>query len=265
MFNKEFPYIKDSLTHFFIASILGVIIVFILFSMQPFDSNQFQHPHKTIYLIGYGVIIFAIYNITHFFENIYYTKTNRWTWGKEIISQFLLFLFTGIICYYYNTFYVNKFQNSYFFSLVGFLIQICLPFMPFVMIPSILLRKYFSNKTDVFIDIPSIHFVTLEGQNKGENIILEKKNILLVKVLGNYVQVYYLKDEKVYNELLRNTLQSVHKQTSFLTQCHRSYLVNLFHVKKLKGNSQKSVLILNYIEDEIPISKKYYSQLKKEL
>ncbi|WP_416372462.1 LytTR family transcriptional regulator DNA-binding domain-containing protein [Aquimarina algiphila] len=65
--------------------------------------------------------------------------------------------------------------------------------------------------------------------------------------------------------MIRNTLSNVQDTGNFLTRIHRSYLVNINYIKQINGNSQKSTLSLDYLEEQLPVSKSQYKNIKNTL
>jgi len=79
--------------------------------------------------------------------------------------------------------------------------------------------------------------------------------------MDNYIMVY-LDNDQAKGMMLRATLSEILEQAPFLVQPHRSYLVNPKHAFKVKGNSQKAVLISDRIEETIPIARSSYKEVK---
>ena len=65
--------------------------------------------------------------------------------------------------------------------------------------------------------------------------------------------------------MIRSTLSNLAKQLPNAWQVHRSYLVNLDFLKSVEGNARKRFLTLTIIEEDIPVSQKYYDALKNKL
>ena len=91
-------------------------------------------------------------------------------------------------------------------------------------------------------------------------------DIFYIMSQDNYVSIHYLIGNDMNSYLLRcSTIQveEALKGTSIM-RCHRSYLVNLNHVKMLKHSSGKAVIVLSdNTGTQIPVSRNYYKELRK--
>ena len=60
---------------------------------------------------------------------------------------------------------------------------------------------------------------------------------IISEIADNYVQIWYLNKGVVTKVMLRNTLKAMEEQfegTKCTIECHRSYMVNLEHVKVIR-------------------------------
>ena len=112
--------------------------------------------------------------------------------------------------------------------------------------------------------------ITLTSVNQSDppvEVLLD--DFLFVQSDGNYLEVYFLDDEKPQKHLLRNTL--VHAESILqeyfppLIRCHRSFIVNLDQIKKVDGNAQGLVLKMKAGEEKVPVSRKYIEEIKSKL
>ena len=100
-------------------------------------------------------------------------------------------------------------------------------------------------------------------QNK--RILVNFEEIAFFKAESNYSEIH-MKDGKT-KYLLTKTLKDIESEISsdFFYRVHRSYIINLHHVKTFEGD--KNVLIFKEDTDNnsiaIPVSKKYKENIKK--
>lgn len=99
---------------------------------------------------------------------------------------------------------------------------------------------------------------------KGEfRISIMIENILYIESADNYVTIHYLNKSKLSHYLLRNSLKWIEENMTndtALVRCHRSYIVNLDHVKVLQKTKDGIVMELDTINTpDIPVSKTYYT------
>jgi hypothetical protein len=102
--------------------------------------------------------------------------------------------------------------------------------------------------------------ITLSGRTK-DSLMLKPNHILYMEVQGNYVDVHYLNEnEKIARKIIRTTIQQMEEDLEnypTLIRCHRAYIVNISHVEKVNTSQQGLLLILKYVNKEIPVSRTY--------
>jgi len=96
---------------------------------------------------------------------------------------------------------------------------------------------------------------------KGEmRLSIRRENLVLIESADNYVCVYYINGDKAKKTMVRNTLGRVadHLNGTRIVRCHRSYMINLDHVKVLHRDKE-GVFIELGIEGipDVPISRTY--------
>ena len=99
--------------------------------------------------------------------------------------------------------------------------------------------------------------IVLVADNKKVVLQINPMNLFFVKSDGNYVEVYYHQNQKMHKELIRNSLKAMEEQLSeaFFFRCHNRFLINLHHIQKVEGNARNLELVLENIEDKIPVSR----------
>jgi hypothetical protein len=102
--------------------------------------------------------------------------------------------------------------------------------------------------------------ITLSGRTK-DSLMLKPSHILYMEALGNYVDVHYLdENEKISRKTIRTTIQQMEKTLEnypAVIRCHRTYIVNVSHVEKVNTSQQGLLLMLKYVNKEIPVSRTY--------
>lgn len=94
-------------------------------------------------------------------------------------------------------------------------------------------------------------YVFIKSNKQLKKIIL--KNILFVESLGNYVIIYTPETKEIIYTTLRHIGESL-QSDSFL-QVHRSYIVNMDHIKSIEGN------ILNIGNHKIPVARNFRDKI----
>jgi len=106
--------------------------------------------------------------------------------------------------------------------------------------------------------------IILTGNTK-EQVKASIDNILYIEAADNYMDVYFLEENKVTHKLLRSTIKQIEGQLksypSFV-RCHRAYIVNIDQITNIEGNAQGYKLKLQNSSKEIPVSRTYMQTLR---
>ena len=108
--------------------------------------------------------------------------------------------------------------------------------------------------------------ITFNDESGKPRLTIKSGGILYVGANDNYVNVYYLDNDKVGYTMLRNNLKTLEKQLDAygIVRCHRSYMVNLHRVTIISREKDGMYVTLdsNAIS-RIPISKSYSEEVMK--
>lgn len=103
-------------------------------------------------------------------------------------------------------------------------------------------------------------YIQIFDEHDEMRLSIRRENLVLIESADNYVNVWYLNNDRIKKVLVRNTLTRIENQleNTNVKRCHRSYIVNLEHIKVL-SREKEGVFIEMGIEGvpEIPISKRY--------
>jgi hypothetical protein len=249
---------------FIIGMILGVGLSVVLVFLQPFDTAQFLTDYKTLLLWGYGLCCLIPVLLLHPLENALYTiQKQKWYVLNELGYVIVSLLFIFSICYFYNTYVVN---SELVFSWKGwryFMLYYGLPFMPILGPIWLYFRNRFGKISILQEEIQVAKQITIQGDNKSENLVISNAYFVYAQAQQNYVTIYYMQDDKIRQKMMRSTLSNLQKQLPDAWQVHRSFLVNLAYLQSISGNSRKRTMQLTVTAEAIPISQKYYEALLK--
>ncbi|MFH7012713.1 LytR/AlgR family response regulator transcription factor [Flavobacterium sp. FlaQc-52] len=202
-----------------------------------------EYLHMSFFLILAGITSFLMRDLIY---NNAYNWSLRYLW-EEIRNCFV----AGIFFYFFLrvvSFYFQTKQGSPF----------VLQFQP--------LKSEEGEKV-----VSSPLFITT--QVKQDDFSLNIDDLLFVKADGNYIELTKSASNKIETELKRISLSQFETQISaypHFFRCHRTYLINMFKVEKVTGNSQGYLLSFIGTEEKIPVSRKQldnfnncYQQLRK--
>ncbi|WP_299259567.1 LytTR family DNA-binding domain-containing protein [uncultured Aquimarina sp.] len=264
-FNKPFPYSISLRNHLMIAAILSFVVVFILIFLQPFGANNFNHPYKDLYFIGYGIISLVVYISLYFLSRYYYMNFKRWKWTEELVFCFLYISVAIIIAFFYTELLINNRSNYIKFDFfIEWFRFIFLGFGIILSVVSFFLRSYYGKTINTEKETNLIYDkkVLLKSSLKKESFVVVLANVIYVKSEDNYVNIYYKEEQKVKKKVIRNTLSSILDQLESMIRVHRSYIINPRYISSLEGNAQNGKVRLENIEEVIPVSKTYFDVVK---
>jgi len=228
---------------------------------------------------GYGavtflVLLFDLFLIPALFRHAF--RDENWKVWKELL--FLLFiLFTIGLANQLYTSWLYPMTLTWANTIVFQVFTMAIGIIPITTL-TIVKQNYLHRKNRIGAEqlsasiqprttkqetISDVHFASDNGKDE---ISIPVADLLAVNAEGNYITVFYTKDEKPYSNLLRNTLAYAEKAVSSnpaIFKCHRSYLVNLDRVTKVTGNSQGYRLVLDGALEKIPVSRSNAARLKE--
>ncbi|HAA11333.1 MAG TPA: hypothetical protein DCE41_06365 [Cytophagales bacterium] len=109
-----------------------------------------------------------------------------------------------------------------------------------------------------FDTVATLSKVVFSSYNGKDRLILPIKNLLWVQAQENYVQFCWEDGDRVHSTLLRNTFATIKKQLpDNFVQTHRSFMVNLRHLRHLNKRVVGFELKVGNSQKVIPVSKSY--------
>ncbi|OXA95556.1 LytR/AlgR family response regulator transcription factor [Flavobacterium hercynium] len=201
--------------------------------------------------IQIGALLVLIGTTSFLMRDLLYTNPNNWSWNyffEEIRNCFV----AGIFFYF-----LIRLASFYFESKKG---------SPFVLqfIPLTVKPETASLQPQLFINT----------QVKQDDFSLDIDQLLFVKADGNYIELTTLKNNQIMTEVKRISLTQFEAQITaypHFFRCHRTYLVNMFKVEKVSGNSQGYLLSFDETNSKVPVSRKqidsfntYYERLRNQ-
>ncbi len=262
------------------ALFFGLFIFLFLFLFQPFGLSQYQSPTKTIELAGYGLVTTSILFLNNFLFSIFFPKwfsKKSWTVGKNIFYTLYMFFCIGLGNLLYSVFqgYIHlNFNGFLFYQGITLLVGLFPVTISTFVIYSNRLKKAIKEAEGLNSSLSPIkedrsNRISIPSQNKSENLEINIHNLLAIKAVENYIEVYVKEEDGLQKSTLRNTLKNVEEVLSkfnFIKKCHRGYLVNLHNVKRFSGNAQGLKLSFGEQTDlSVIVSRAYVKEIKLQL
>jgi hypothetical protein len=274
--NKPYPQFESKWK--LIISISLFIALFMLI-FQPFGLSDYHNSDKILITAGYGCLTFVILIINLFVVSPLLRKwfnAKSWTVIKQIFWLIWIIFTIGLGNYLYTSLIFS------FWSLYGLLVfqvyTLLVGIIPIVvltiLLQNILLTQNLKSARDFNSslinkdDILDKQIICLIADNLKDKFEVELSNLLYIESTGNYIEIFYVKDDKLKNTILRCTLKRTEIQLETypsLVKCHRAFLININKIIHAKGNSQGLKLILKNTEKEIPVSRNLSKSLKDKI
>ena len=112
------------------------------------------------------------------------------------------------------------------------------------------------------------HFIPFKDEKGTLRLTIKANDLIFLESSDNYVTIHYESSGKMKSYLIRNTLKQFEKDLTVfpLLRCHRSYMVNIHHVKLMKREKGLVQLLMDDTgQHTIPVSKTYDAHVSKVL
>ena len=258
---------------------ISLFVALFMIIFQPFGLSNNHNSDKIFIIVGYGSVTFIILIINLFFVTHILKKWfNResWTIIKQILWLIWIIFTIGLGNYLYSSIVFS------FWTLYGFLIfqvyTLTVGIIPIVFLTifqyNLLLShnlkaaKDFNNSLINKEDILEKQIICLIADNQKDKFEIEFSNLLYIESSGNYIEIFFIRDDKLKNTILRCSLKRTELQVkmySSIFKCHRAFLVNINKIIHVKGNALGLRLVLKNTEIEIPVSRSLSKSLKDKM
>ncbi len=222
----------------------------------------------TIFLILIGMAVAAI---SRWLMGIYTRKhqisyANYIIWiACEILAMTLMFtivaLFTDT-----NKGIITLFRNSLIKTFLILLIPYTMCYIYFIWQERVAQLRLLRERIAEDETALQAAYVQIYDEKGEMRLSVRREHLLLIESADNYICVWYTNHNAPKKVLVRNTLKQIAEQLSstHIQRCHRSYLVNLDHVKVLR-REKEGVFVELGIDGvpDVPISKTYSDSIQK--
>ncbi|MGQ7868797.1 LytR/AlgR family response regulator transcription factor [Sunxiuqinia sp. sy24] len=261
----------------FLLSIALGIYLFLLF-FQPIPFDQFDFNNRLLFAAGFVAIIFFFQVLIRgllrsFLPQSRFSKDELLLFSYA--SIFLITILSSLAIAFYLR-YVGAVTIT--FHLVFKVIFVCLvsPVLSTIYDAFSSLKKQLELEIQEKENIQKeIRHYQEDYQNQSLELISEHHadhlnvlvaDLLLLRSADNYVEITYREGSKLKRKLIRNTLKAIEQQIksfSGFVRCHRSSIVNVFHIEKLNHEGNSYWLKMKNMDEPVPVSRQYLLKIKE--
>lgn len=253
--------------------LIGMFVFLFLVFFQPFDVNNYD-PTETIrqefifymLVIGMYVAVVLILNDTFLFNWIFRKLILRWQlilwllWTLIFIST-MIFLLYNLLGNWHDFTWISWIEFVGNFSVLAI--------MPLVILFLYARIKHYKELTATMQDyeMDANELITFPSDNQKDVLSLTLESIRYLESQDNYVAIHYVKSGLPTKTLIRLTLKRIDELELHpaLVRCHRSFVVNLYHLRHFSGNHQNGHIWLNDIDTPFPVSRTYAPAILEQL
>ncbi|QSS96571.1 LytR/AlgR family response regulator transcription factor [Psychroflexus sp. ALD_RP9] len=272
IFNKPYPFIFNTFSVVIPSTITFLIISFL--APLQFHELEFQ-PRLIIAFIISVVVALIILMTVYILKKIVSKETieDKWTVGKELLL-ILTVLFNIAVIISVALFVIDD-DNT---SMLQLLLKTTSITIGISIIPVIIMLQFeqykhqksqlkkADNLTKVLQDELIATYSTkskvqkhlvIKSENDAIQLQLNSEDLIYLKSVGNYIEVFFLNSGAIQKKLIRNRLKTFETQlpNKIFIRCHNSFIVNGNYIIKIEGNARNLRLQLKNCEEKIPVSR----------
>lgn len=264
-------------------NVVGLLIFTALFSLifinlyRPFGSASWLFNWGnvtsnlgTIYFLSSSLIVLAAILILTASRMVMckISKKNTLTYWQYFLWIFVEIAIIALIYSFLTKFVVGNKDDFMQLFLFSFLYTALVLFLPYTVSwlyfalrdTEKTLEKVVKAENFVDFSTEKEDLVNFKDEKGILRLSVKLSNLIFIESSDNYVEIYYLNQEKSTKFLLRNSLKNIEEQyaSPTLVRCHRSYMINLKKVRVMRKDKEGIFLEMDTHElTDIPVSKTY--------
>ncbi len=240
-----------------------------------------QSKYKLLIILGYGIVTFAMLTLNTIIPPLVFKNTfieKKWSIKKQLFWLTWILFSIGVGNYIYTALILKSMGSLYIFFIFQFY-TVSIGIIPITILTILknnqLLRENLKSASELNNEIiikkdiiENSDFICLIAENEKDKLEISSLDLLFIESVGNYIEINYLKENKLQKLLMRSSLKRAESQLENcveIVKCHRAFLVNSNNILQALGNSQGLKLNLKHTEIEIPVSRNYAKDLKDKL
>lgn len=263
-FTAKYPFYANQKQARKIVFSIAIFIGLFCIVFQPFGMAACESPY--LIALGFGLVtLFTCYFNIVILPKIFPDVLNNKDWKvyKEILWVLWIVFTIGAANFFYTSLFFIM-EKPILCFLVIQLFTAIIALLPAIAI--IQYKRIHSLNGKINYSTDSSLEAIIFYDSKGTNCLkVSPQQLLYVASNGNYVNVFFQKGDLTKKEMIRNTLSKTEAQLiafPYLKRAHRSFIVNLKKVEKLKKKGHRLELVLSTNDEKIPVSKQYEKAVK---
>lgn len=262
--NREVPFLSSVKNRLLLIGFVATYAILFIVLYEPFNINQWGSNYYWQFIIGGTVILF----ITQF--------GLRWLFKIKKFRYYGLFLWyvleVILIAYVFYVLFGDE-LSAYKEKIKEYLLTfrytglvMIVPYASFVWYMEHQYRlQGLKDRQEELIYASGKDseekLLTVMRENGHMALAVKYSQLVYIKSAGNYLEIFYLKGDKLTKELVRGSVKDFESKiidSQHIIRVHRSYLINVNHLSSTKKTKKGYALIMRFVPEEvIPVSSSY--------
>lgn len=218
-----------------------------------------------------GIIVYSITFVLAFmglrFNKVKKIRINQYRFYQCL--SFITFFASVFIVFLFGTLDGELSFNHFVFLAMLVFVSYMLPFFGIIIyIESVLLKKYSAMSQIVNAELSEIRknmmpvndIASVQSEKTSAQLKFNINDLIAAEAQGNYCMFYLKKDSQIQRKIIHISLKSLEIQLGQYRQiarCHKSFIVNIFSIAEVRGNSRGYFLYFGGELDEVPVSRSF--------
>ena len=280
--NYPYPFYEDTKQSVKICVGIGIFITAFCYFFKPVGLDQIP----VLGQLGYGLVSFLVCSFYIILLPMIWKKqlrTQGWKIYKEILWICTIVTSLAIANYYYSGFFFSPPSNpteTFLFVIFYTGLIALIPAVAIILYKQLFVYKKIISDTQKISSKLALKNLVHQELDKGKSnlkITSDNNNDILelnvdefyfLSSSGNYVEIFYYRNETPQKKLIRNNISKIEQQLkefNSIIRCHRSHMINASKINKASGNLQGYQLQFLNFPDTIPVSRSYTKKIKNNI
>lgn len=252
------PFLDNTKNKLWLIGFTAIYTIIFLYVFVPFNLDDWRKNTLGYISIGFVVLLFSQFLLRNF---IGFGKLRIYS----LIFTFLLELL--VISYIIYLIYGPVFPDfidkikEFLSTLRMTALTISIPYFLFVGYLNLRHKMSFYKEAQNYRiqsrASDTNELLTITGENEKVLMAINYHQLLMVKSAGNYLELFYLKAEKMTKELVRASLKDLESiiNSTTVIRVHRSYMINTEHIASYKKTRKGYTVLIDKVPDVVvPVS-----------